>query len=120
RDLVLPIAQRHPNVYQFTRRQTRKLKARGHHADHGVTLVVERYRLIDDTAISRKPSLLERITQHGHALLTAREHSAERGLCLQHRKQVRRNVSTTNALRLRAARDVEAVICISGNRVEDL
>src|SRR5215218_6727033 len=98
----------------------RKLKARRHHADHGVTLVIQRDGLIDNAAIATKTSAPEPITQHDNALLGAREHSSRGRLCLEHRKEVRRNISPADALRLRAARHVETMICISRYVVEDL
>ena len=70
-----------------------------HHAHHGVTLAVERDALIDDVGFARKTSLPETIAQDNNALIFSSKHSARCSLRLEHRKEVRRNVSAANALR---------------------
>src|SRR5262245_25650679 len=97
----------------------RKLKTLPHHSDHGITLAIQRKRLIDHAAITREAPLPESVTQHRHAFLIARKHATGSSLRLQHRKEARRNVSSAHALRLRFGGYVETVIRISRNRVKD-
>jgi hypothetical protein len=98
----------------------RKLELCRHHAHHGVTLTIERDALIDDVGFAREASLPETITQDNNALIFSGKHSAGCSLCLEHRKEIRGNVSAANALRFAGARNIETVIRVGCYCVEDL
>src|SRR4051812_12460323 len=111
------VSQRQPDVGRLPVRKTRmrELKARRHHTHHRIALIVERYLLVNDPAITAKLALPEAVAQNHCTLVVCGERSPGRGLRFEHRKEIGGNVRAANALGFRTRGKVETVIRVSSN-----